>query len=74
MTSETVHHIPVVFCDHVLKRLGWIVRTRRGGRLVIEFYSDEELDRLYSIIVLGAAATSDGSGRMPLPIVEGDGS
>lgn len=51
-----------------------IVRTRRGGRLVIEFYSDEELDRLYSIIVLGAAATSDGSGRMPLPIVEGDGS
>jgi hypothetical protein len=36
-----------------------IVRTRRGGRLVIDFYSDEELDRLYAIItrgVHGAAA------------------
>jgi ParB family transcriptional regulator, chromosome partitioning protein len=33
-----------------------IVRTRRGGRLVIEFYSDEELDRLYSIITRGAGA------------------
>jgi ParB family transcriptional regulator, chromosome partitioning protein len=32
-----------------------IVRTRRGGRLVIEFYSDEELDRLYAIITRGAA-------------------
>ena len=32
-----------------------IVRTRRGGRLVIDFYSDEELDRLYSIITRGAA-------------------
>jgi ParB family chromosome partitioning protein len=31
-----------------------IVRTRRGGRLVIEFYSDEELDRLYAIITRGA--------------------
>ena len=31
-----------------------IVRTRRGGRLVIDFYSDEELDRLYSIITRGA--------------------
>lgn len=30
-----------------------IVRTRRGGRLVIDFYSDEELDRLYSIITRG---------------------
>lgn len=35
-----------------------IVRTRRGGRLVIDFYSDEDLDRLYSIITRGAA---DGS-------------
>lgn len=34
-----------------------IVRTRRGGRLVIDFYSDEELDRLYSIITRGANAT-----------------
>ncbi len=32
-----------------------ITRTRRGGRLVIDFYSDEELDRLYSIITRGAA-------------------
>jgi ParB family chromosome partitioning protein len=32
-----------------------IVRTRRGGRLVIDFYSDEELDRLYSVISRGVA-------------------
>ena len=39
-----------------------IVRTRRGGRLVIDFYSDEELDRLYSIITRGAGgATADGA-------------
>jgi ParB family chromosome partitioning protein len=30
-----------------------IVRTRRGGRLVIDFYSDEELDRLHGIIIRG---------------------
>jgi ParB family chromosome partitioning protein len=30
-----------------------IVRTRRGGRLVIDFYSDEELDRLHGIIARG---------------------
>jgi ParB family chromosome partitioning protein len=30
-----------------------IVRTRRGGRLVIDFYSDEELDRLHGIIERG---------------------
>lgn len=36
-----------------------IVRTRRGGRLVIDFYSDEELDRLYSIITRGAGASSE---------------
>jgi ParB family chromosome partitioning protein len=36
-----------------------IVRTRRGGRLVIDFYSDEELDRLYSIITRGAGATTE---------------
>jgi ParB family transcriptional regulator, chromosome partitioning protein len=35
-----------------------IVRTRRGGRLVIDFYSDEELDRLYSIITRGATGGS----------------
>jgi ParB family transcriptional regulator, chromosome partitioning protein len=32
-----------------------IVRTRRGGRLVIDFYSDEELDRLHAIIARGVA-------------------
>lgn len=36
-----------------------IVRTRRGGRLVIDFYSDEELDRLYSIITRGAGGSGD---------------
>jgi ParB family chromosome partitioning protein len=30
-----------------------IVRTRRGGRLVIDFSSDEELDRIYAIITRG---------------------
>jgi ParB family chromosome partitioning protein len=37
-----------------------IVRTRRGGRLVIDFYSDEELDRLYSIITRGASGPAGG--------------
>ena len=35
-----------------------IVRTRRGGRLVIDFYSDEELDRLYSIITRGVGGST----------------
>jgi len=39
-----------------------ILRTRRGGRLVIDFYSDEELDRLYSIITRGAGG---GAGAPP---------
>ena len=39
-----------------------IVRTRRGGRLVIEFYSDEELDRLYGVITRGVAAGSRAEG------------
>ncbi|HEX7196616.1 MAG TPA: ParB/RepB/Spo0J family partition protein [Candidatus Limnocylindria bacterium] len=38
-----------------------IVRTRRGGRLVIDFYSDEELDRLYSIITRGASGPAGGT-------------
>ena len=38
-----------------------IVRTRRGGRLVIDFYSDEELDRLYSIITRGAGGALEGA-------------
>ena len=33
-----------------------IVRTRRGGRLVIDFYSDEELDRLHGIIARGVGS------------------
>ncbi len=41
-----------------------IVRTRRGGRLVIDFYSDEELDRLYSIITRGA---QNGAGTAGSP-------
>jgi ParB family chromosome partitioning protein len=32
-----------------------IVRTRKGGRVVIDFYSDEELDRIYAIITRGAS-------------------
>ncbi len=36
-----------------------ITRTRRGGRLVIDFYSDEELDRLYSNITRGTGGSSD---------------
>ena len=40
-----------------------IVRTRRGGRLVIDFYSDEELDRLYSIITRGANGASGEPAR-----------
>ena len=32
-----------------------IVRSRRGGRVVIEFYSDEELDRIYGIIARGTS-------------------
>ncbi|MGH2401204.1 MAG: ParB/RepB/Spo0J family partition protein [Candidatus Limnocylindria bacterium] len=46
-----------------------IVRTRRGGRLVIDFYSDEELDRLYSIITRGA---SGGPAAGPTPSVNSD--
>jgi ParB family transcriptional regulator, chromosome partitioning protein len=43
-----------------------IVRTRKGGRLVIDFYSDEELDRIYAIITRGVAVT--GSGAAPIPV------
>jgi ParB family chromosome partitioning protein len=46
-----------------------IVRTRRGGRLVIDFFSDEELDRIYTIITRGA-----GSGvRAAVPVETGPG-
>ena len=43
-----------------------IVRTRKGGRLVIDFYSDEELDRIYAIITRGVAVT--GSGSAPIAV------
>lgn len=36
-----------------------IVRTRKGGRVVIDFYSDEELDRIYAIITRGAAGAAN---------------
>lgn len=42
-----------------------IMRSRRGGRVVIDFYSDEELDRIYTIISRGTAIDSEareGSG------------
>lgn len=32
-----------------------LARTRRGGRIIIEFYSDEELDRLYGRLTGGNA-------------------
>jgi ParB family transcriptional regulator, chromosome partitioning protein len=44
-----------------------IVRTRRGGRLVIDFYSDEELDRLYSIITRGAGGPIGGQAAAASP-------
>jgi ParB family chromosome partitioning protein len=43
-----------------------IVRTRKGGRVVIDFYSDEELDRIYAIITRGV--TGAGMGADPAPI------
>jgi ParB family chromosome partitioning protein len=32
-----------------------LARSRRGGRIVIEYYSDEELGRLYERLTGGAA-------------------
>ena len=32
-----------------------LARTRRGGRIVIEYYSDEELERLYERLTGGKA-------------------
>jgi len=43
-----------------------IVRTRKGGRLVIDFYSDEELDRIYAIITRGVAAAVPGTAPIPV--------
>jgi len=50
-----------------------IVRTRRGGRLVIDFYSDEELDRLYAIITRGAISGSTLRAETTPIHVESDG-
>lgn len=44
-----------------------IVRTRRGGRLVIDFFNEEELDRIYQIITRGA----EGSVRAAVPVEVG---
>jgi ParB family transcriptional regulator, chromosome partitioning protein len=38
-----------------------IVRTRRGGRLVIDFFNDEELDRIYSIITRGVGSVAQAA-------------
>jgi ParB family chromosome partitioning protein len=44
-----------------------IVRTRKGGRLVIDFYSDEELDRIYAIITRGVSPGTNG-GATAIPV------
>jgi ParB family chromosome partitioning protein len=45
-----------------------IVRTRKGGRVVIDFYSDEELDRIYAIITKGAAGTAAPNGAQTFEV------
>ena len=49
-----------------------IVRTRKGGRVVIDFYSDEELDRIYAIITRGVTGTVVGAvvggDATPIPV------
>jgi ParB family chromosome partitioning protein len=45
-----------------------IVRTRKGGRVVIDFYSDEELDRIYAIITRGAVGTASGGDASPIAV------
>jgi ParB family chromosome partitioning protein len=45
-----------------------IVRTRKGGRVVIDFYSDEELDRIYAIITRGVVGTASGGDASPIPV------
>jgi ParB family chromosome partitioning protein len=45
-----------------------IVRTRKGGRVVIDFYSDEELDRIYAIITRGVVGTTPGGDASPIPV------
>jgi ParB family transcriptional regulator, chromosome partitioning protein len=45
-----------------------IVRTRKGGRVVIDFYSDEELDRIYAIITRGVVSTAPGGETEPIAV------
>jgi ParB family chromosome partitioning protein len=45
-----------------------IVRTRKGGRVVIDFYSDEELDRIYAIITRGVVSTTPGGDASPIAV------
>ena len=45
-----------------------IVRTRKGGRLVIDFYSDEELDRIYAIITRGVTGSAPTGHAEPIPV------
>ncbi|HET7685693.1 MAG TPA: ParB/RepB/Spo0J family partition protein [Candidatus Limnocylindria bacterium] len=42
-----------------------ISRTRRGGRLTIDFYSDEELDRIYAIITRGSGGAPASAAVTP---------
>ena len=60
--SQDLQEVEAQLRGVLATRVG-IVRTRRGGRLVIDFYSEEELDRLYSIITRGAAPADDHEGR-----------
>jgi ParB family chromosome partitioning protein len=45
-----------------------IVRTRKGGRVVIDFYSDEELDRIYAIITRGVTGSAINGEASPIPV------
>ena len=44
--------------DDLRRRLGTkvtLARSRKGGRIIIEFYSDEELSQLYDRLIGGPA-------------------
>jgi ParB family chromosome partitioning protein len=44
--------------DDLRRQLGTkvtLARSRKGGRIIIEFYSDEELGQLYDRLIGGAA-------------------
>jgi ParB family chromosome partitioning protein len=44
--------------DELRRRLGTkvtLTRSRKGGRIIIEFYSDEELGQLYDRLIGGPA-------------------